>query len=320
MSSRDDEALTVRIPADVERPDEIMAGLSARQLALVAVVGIGLWLLYTVTAGVVPLVVFGVVAFPVTAFTAALVLVKRDGLGLDQLLLAALRQRLGPRRLAPSAGGQAEGLPEWVAADIGPLPAPLRLPAQAITRSGVIDLGRDGVALVCACSTVNFHLRTPGEQHALVSGFARWLNSLQGPVQVLVRADRIDLDPMVSALREDAPGLPDPALEAAAYEHAEFLAELADTRDLLRRLVLLVLREPAGQGGRQAAAHRVLRRAEEAARALAAAEVAVTVLDGVAAAAVLTAAADPAGTGTAYSPSAAPPGSVITGPDEWGST
>ncbi len=45
-------------------------------------------------------------------------------------------------------------------------PAALRLPAEAVTDTGVIDLGKDGVAVVAVCSTINFGLRTPAEQES----------------------------------------------------------------------------------------------------------------------------------------------------------
>ncbi len=110
--------------------------------------------------------------------------------------------------------------------------------------AGVLDLGSDGAAVVCAATTVNLGLRTPAEQDALMAGYGAWLNSLSGPVQVLVRADRIDLEPLVVQLEDGAAELADPALEAAALAHAEFLADLAAGRDLLRRQILLVIREP----------------------------------------------------------------------------
>jgi hypothetical protein len=154
----------------------------------------------------------------------------------------------------------------------------------------------------------------------LVAGFGRWLNSLTGPVQILIRADRIDLDPLISQLHHDAPALPHPALEYAALEHAAWLAELGQSRDLLRRQVLLVLREPvtAGPGGggrgREVAAARVLRRAQEAAQALAGCQITVAALDGPAAAAVLAAAAAPYDPPPAAGPWAATPEQVITAP------
>jgi len=112
-----------------------------------------------------------------------------------------------------------------------------------------------------------------------------------------VRAEPVDLTAAIDALLDAAPGLPHPALEAAARRHARFLADLADRRDLLRREVLVVLRQ-ALQSNRAGddPAGRLHRRASEAAMALAAAGVTLTILDGAAAAACLARALDPAGT------------------------
>ena len=173
-----------------------------------------------------------------------------------------------------------------------PVPAPLRLPVTDVRADGIVDLGADGLAVICRASAVTFSLRTPAEQEALVAGFARFLNSLGEPVEILVRAEPVDLTAAIDALLDAAPGLPHPALEAAARRHARFLADLADRRDLLRREVLVVLRQRSGDDP----AGRLHRRASEAATALAAAGVTLTVSDGAAAAACLARALDPAGT------------------------
>jgi hypothetical protein len=310
----------VRIPADVDREDRLLADLTARQVAILAGTGVVLWLAFMATRHLVASAVFAGAAAPFALAAVVVALGRRDGLSLDRLLAAALRQARSPRRLVTAADGVIPP-PQWVdpavAAQAGPLPAPLRLPAAGISAGGAIDLGGDGAAAIAATSTVNFALRTPAEQQALVSAFGRWLNSLQSSAQILIRAHRIDLSGMVADLEEDAGGLPHPALERAALDHAAFLAGLADQRDLLARQVLLVVREPAAGGGAHGrphgnagAAERARRRIEEASRALAAADLGVTVLDGPQAAAVLAACCvpgqQPPGAGMA------PPGQVIT--------
>ena len=164
-----------------------------------------------------------------------------------------------------------------------------------IAPDGVIGLGSAGAAAVAAVSTVNFALRSPGEQDALAAAYGRWLNSLTGPVQILVRAGRADLSAAVATLREAAPALPHPALEQAALEHAGFLDGLAAERDVLTRQALLILREPGtGRPGGGTAAGRALQRAGEAARLLSGAGLQVQVLDGGQVTALLAACADPA--------------------------
>lgn len=299
----------VRVPADVNRPDTLLAGLTARQLLILAAVAAALYGGWVATRTMMPPVVAVAVAVPVAGAAFALVTLRRDGIGVDQLAMAAVRFLRSPRRLAPQP---ARPMPAWVDAPRQPEVAPLRLPATGIDSgahggdgggggvegAGVLDLGSDGAAVVSAATTVNLGLRTPAEQDALMAGYGAWLNSLSGPVQVLVRADRIDLEPLVAQLEDRAADLADPALEAAALAHAEFLADLAAGRDLLRRQILLVIREPlppgvAGRGGRQAARARAEQRAVATAAALATVGIRVAVLDAAAAAAVLATAAEP---------------------------
>ncbi|MHB1850244.1 MAG: PrgI family protein [Acidimicrobiales bacterium] len=296
---RDEDAGRVRIPADVDRPDKLLAGLTARQLAILAVAAVALWAGYTATRHVVPPGAYGAAAVPVAAAAALLALGRMEGVPADRWVLAAWRHHRSPRRLVPAPDG-VPPVPSFLAKAAGSkppaLPAPLRLPLAGIDTNGVVDLGPDGLAVICRASAVTFSLRTPAEQEALVAGFARFLSSLAEPVQVLVRAERLDVGPAICALLDAAPGLPHVALERAARDHAAFLGDLAASRALLRREVLVVLRQPAGQAGAEGdGAGRLLRRAAEAAAALAAAGVSLSVLDGAAAASVLGRCLDPAG-------------------------
>ncbi|WP_263247271.1 PrgI family protein [Saccharopolyspora rosea] len=312
--------MSVRIPADVDREDRILAGFTARQVAVMAVTGLVLYGGWQATRAVIPVIAYVAVAVPIGVAVTALVVVRRDGVTLDRLLVAAVRQRLQPRRRV-AAGQQPAEVPEWLSGVAHGHEAVaaggLDLPARGVAEAGIVDLGDDGVALVAACSTVNFALRTAAEQEALTAAFGRYLHSLGASVQILVRAQRLDLSGQIAELRERAAGLPHPALESAALDHADYLAQLGAQADLLRRQILLVVREPVrptGQdsltrrrrfgrprsggdqppdGARKAAASRLLRRMSEATELLGPAGIAVTPLDAAQATAVLSTATNP---------------------------
>ena len=288
------------IPADIELPDKILAGLTARQVAIITAAAVIIWAGFEATRHLMPLPVFAAMAAPVALAATALVIGQRDGLSLDRLLIAAWRQARSPRRLVTAPGG-VSAPPAWAGSHLarrqGAPPAPLDPLYRSVAGDGVIGLGDSGAAVAAAVSTVNFALRTPAEQDALTAAFGRWLNSLTGPAQILIRAGRADLTAAVTALEDAAPALPHPALEDAALGHAAFLAGLAEGRDLLTRQVLLVVREPhrAGPAAARAsgAAARAAQRGAEAARLLGAADLTVSVLDGGQVTALLAAAADP---------------------------
>ncbi|WP_079031967.1 PrgI family protein [Streptomyces specialis] len=93
----------VRIPADVEREDTILAGLTARQLLLLSGAGTILYGLFTATRPFLPVAVFLIAAVPLAGLAALLARGRRDGLPLDRLVLAAIRQHMACL-LYPSPG------------------------------------------------------------------------------------------------------------------------------------------------------------------------------------------------------------------------
>jgi len=221
--------------------DRIFAGLTARQLAILGVHALFLALLYGVLGERVPLPLLGVIALPIACLGLLWATTSAEGTTWERMALSALRHLGRPRKrvLAP------EGIPpspSW-AGDVPSL-APIEFPVRDASPDGQMDLGDDGAAAICRASSINFALRSETEQRALVEGFARLLNALDAPVQFLVRSNRVDLRGLVGAIDEAAGGLPHPALEAAALEHAGFLRSLGGRRDVLSRQVLICFREP----------------------------------------------------------------------------
>lgn len=268
---------TVRIPADVNKPDLLLGPWSARQAAILGGTALGLWATWQATRAWLGPLLFLPAALLVLLVVAAVVSTERDGIGMDRLLASALRQTVAPRRrvLAPEGvSGPPQFLREALAEQSLANPAPLELPVHEVDDAGVLDLGKDGASVLASASTVNFSLRTGAEQEVLLSGFARWLNTLTGPVQIASRTAPADLTSQIAGLREKAAELPHPLLEQAASDHADFLEQLSASRSLLTRRVLIAAYEPD-----RAAGQRLLRRAHDSAAVLSGCEVNVTVLD-----------------------------------------
>lgn len=303
MTEYDEDSVSaVRIPADISRPDRLLGPFTARQTALLAVAALVLYGGYWATRPLLAPLAYAVMAIPIAGAVAALVLGQREGVALDRLLVAALThtRTRGRKVHAPEGVPPLPGVvPARWAVAAGRPAGVMDMPYDGVTTGGVLDLGGDGHAALARCSTVNFDLRSGAEQQGLTAGFARWLNSLTGPTQLLVRCHRIDLAPLAEGLHHHAPTLPHPALEQAARAHADFLARLASGGDLLGRQITLVAREGAAlRGGRGMGEGRALQRLQEAARALAPAEITVSPLDAAGAAGLITAACNPDGPGS----------------------
>ncbi|WP_338672648.1 PrgI family protein [Streptomyces sp. SCSIO 30461] len=293
-----DTPYATRIPADISRPDRLLGPFTARQTAILAIAGLVLYGGWWATRPFIAPLAYTALVIPIAAAAAALALGRREGIGMDRFLLAALAHSRTPKRRVHAPEG-VPSLPRAVpcrwARAAGAPPTAMNMPYGGITADGVLDLGTEGKAALATCSTVNFELRSAAEQHCLTAAFARWLNSLTGPIQLLVRCHRIDLAPLADTLQRDAAALPHPALEQAARAHAEFLAGLAIDGNLLGRQIVLVAREQNASHGirRDTGAGRALQRLDEAARALGSAEITVTALDAEQSAALVGAACNP---------------------------
>ena len=302
-----------RMPADVDAPDKVLYGLTFRQLAILAVAAVAFATGWHLLHHLVPAAALVVVAVPLGGVVFAIAVGRRDGLPLDAWLTHAIRYQRAPHAL--STTDTTTSLPSWVTLPTGrvPLPAPLRLPADAIDDDGTITLtdttptGAGDRAAIVAATTVNLTLRTPAEQTALLDTFARWLNSLTHPTQIVIANQPVDLQSAADTLTTRAGHLLNPTLAAACADHAAFLTDVARRRDPLRRQVLVTsLAQTSGDR------HDVRRRADDTARTLNALGVTARTLDGAAATTAIAACADP------YRPprpgGQAPPTATITGP------
>ncbi|WP_435585901.1 PrgI family protein [Micromonospora aurantiaca (nom. illeg.)] len=283
-----DEPYRARVPADVDAPDKVLYGLTFRQLAILAVAAVIFYGAWRALHAIVPAPVLLGAGVVLGGLVFGLAVGRRDGLPMDVWLASAVRHSRAPRAL--STTDTTAKTPDWVQAPASKvmLPAPLKLPADAIDDRGEISLGGVKAAMVAATS-VNLALRTADEQAALVDTFGRWLNSLSTPTQIVVSAQPVDLRSAARTLAQAADALPHPALADAAADHARFLDDLAQRRDPLRRQVLIVTRTTSGERSEHAAR----RRADQTVRSLSGLGVTTRALDGHATTAALAAAADP---------------------------
>ena len=80
--------------------------------------------------------------------------------------------------------------------------------------------------LLLTAQGASFALRPPAEQAAFVAAFARFLNGLHEPVQILIRSDQISLETHAQHLDGAANTLAG-GLRSAAADHAHYLRNLA---------------------------------------------------------------------------------------------
>jgi hypothetical protein len=236
-----------RIPGDLDRPDQFLFGLTARQLMIVApafaIIALLAWLMTTVLQ--LPLAVTMPILAILTGLAISTTLIKADGMSPDRLAGAFFQYIRAPRRLV------------WAPEGTPPLPRRLRglqrrnkarhslgqfeEPWKGF-RDGDVDLG-DACVRLLAVSSLDLQLRSDKETRVLTEGFGRLLNALDDSLCVIVRGEPIDLEEAAVTAELAGASQDNGAISAFGADHAAFLRSISGG---LRRQVYIVVRGADG--------------------------------------------------------------------------
>jgi hypothetical protein len=106
---------------------------------------------------------------------------------------------------------------------------------------GAVTLSGGEHRMVLEVFALNFDLKSPVEQEAIVAGFRAMLNALTFPVQILVRIQRLDVEGYAEELRCCAEAERSRPLCELALAQIGLVRELASSRLLLGRRFFVVI-------------------------------------------------------------------------------
>ncbi len=116
----------------------------------------------------------------------------------------------------------------------------LYLPIAEIKDSTVI-LKNGGLRSVLQTSSVNFNLKSEDEQNALIYSFQGFLNTLDFPVQILIRSRKLDVDNYIDGLYETASKQMNPLLKKQTMEYAEYIKKLVEYADIMEKNFFVII-------------------------------------------------------------------------------
>ena len=106
---------------------------------------------------------------------------------------------------------------------------------------GVVTLSGGDHRMLLEVFALNFDLKSPVEQEAIVAGFRAMLNALTFPVQILVRIQRLDVEGYAEELRRRAGVETNGPLRELALAQVGLVRELASSRFLLGRRFFVIV-------------------------------------------------------------------------------
>lgn len=105
----------------------------------------------------------------------------------------------------------------------------------------IIILKNGSLRAVIEVSSINFELRSEGEQVAILQNFQRFLNSTDFPLQIVVNSRKLDIGDYVNLVDKSLESLTSELLKIQAAEYSKFIKELADLSNIMSKKFYIVV-------------------------------------------------------------------------------
>src|SRR3989338_5771812 len=105
----------------------------------------------------------------------------------------------------------------------------------------VVILKNGSLRTVIEVSSINFELRSEGEQVAILQNFQRFLNSTDFPLQIVVNSRKLDIEDSVKLIDKATESLTSELLKIQAAEYSKFIKELADLSNIMSKKFYIVV-------------------------------------------------------------------------------
>jgi len=121
------------------------------------------------------------------------------------------------------------------------------LPIAEIHNNTVV-LKNGGLRAVLQTTSINFNLKSEEEQNSLIYGYQSFLNSLEFPIQILIRSKKLDIDDYLSNLQEMKEKQENPLLKEQTAEYQEYIEKLVEYADIMEKKFYVVVPVDAPTG------------------------------------------------------------------------
>ena len=108
-------------------------------------------------------------------------------------------------------------------------------------RDNVILMKDNSARIIMKCSTINFLLKNSDEQDSIIISYWRFLNSLDFPIQILVRSKKLDIDWYLSTLNNKALKQKNSLLQNQTYEYIEYLTKLIEVAQIMKKEFYIIV-------------------------------------------------------------------------------
>lgn len=108
-------------------------------------------------------------------------------------------------------------------------------------RDNVLVLKNGGIRAILKANSINFNLKSEEEQNAITYGYQGFLNSLEFPIQIVVRSKKLDIDDYIDHIKKVGEKQENPLLKEQTMEYADFVKKLVEYTDIMQKEFFVII-------------------------------------------------------------------------------
>ncbi|MEK7630754.1 MAG: hypothetical protein AAB417_01875 [Patescibacteria group bacterium] len=108
-------------------------------------------------------------------------------------------------------------------------------------RDGVVVMHDGSLRAVLMASSLNFALKSPDEQDAIISQYQNFLNSLDFSIQIMIQSRKLNIEPYLETLRERKKAETQELLRIQITEYIIFVKEFVETSNIVSKAFYVVI-------------------------------------------------------------------------------
>lgn len=108
-------------------------------------------------------------------------------------------------------------------------------------RDNLIMMKDGSSRMVLRVHALNFNLKSTEEQDAILMSYQRFLNSLNFPIQIIVRSLKVDIEAYINRLKNIALKQQNALLQEQTYRYIDFLTNLIDLAQIMKKEFFIVI-------------------------------------------------------------------------------
>lgn len=108
-------------------------------------------------------------------------------------------------------------------------------------RNDTLVLKDGGMRAILKTTAVNFNLKSEDEQNSLIYAYQSFLNTLEFPIQIVIRSQKLDIDGYLEYLKQKAQKQQNPLLRRQSFDYIAYVKKLVEYADIMEKNFYIVV-------------------------------------------------------------------------------